>query len=151
MNQIRILLVDDNCVFRTSVEQLLQLEPCVEIVGRACSGLEAVEMETALRPDLVLMDWNMPGLNGLDATRRIKARANAPRVIMLTGHTEPEYAAAAFDARADGFIAKSEACFRLLPCIRQLYPEASDVIAEPRPPLRMGELPALAEPPFGRW
>jgi DNA-binding NarL/FixJ family response regulator len=109
--------------------QFLSIEPWIEVVGQAGSGLEAVKLEERLRPDLVLIDWSMPGLNDLEAMRRIKARANAPRVVMLTGHAEPEYAAAALNAQADGFVTKAEAWFRLLPCIRQLYSEASDGIA----------------------
>ena len=129
VKQIRILLADDSGLFLYSLGQLLSIEPWLEVVAIAGSGLEAVKLEERLRPDLVLMDWSMPGLNGLEATRHIKARANAPRVVMLTGHAAPEFAAAALNAKADGFIAKSEAGLRLLPCIRQLFPEASAVNA----------------------
>jgi DNA-binding NarL/FixJ family response regulator len=129
VKRIRVLLADDSCVFLYSIEQFLSDEPWIEVVGKAASGLEAVKLEKRLRPDLVLMDWSMPGLNGLEAMRRIKAQANAPRVIMLTGHIEPEYAAAALNDQADGFVNKAEAWFRLLPCIRQLYSEASDGMA----------------------
>ena len=129
MNRIRVLVADDNHIFLYSTVELLSDEPWIEVIGRAGSGLEAVEMEQILKPDLILMDWDMPGLNGLEATRRIKARADAPRVIMLTGHAEPEFAAAALNAQADGFVAKSEAWLRLLPSIRALYPEASEADA----------------------
>lgn len=122
---IRVLLADDNACFRMFVECLLSCLPWIEIVGQAQSGLEAVELEARLRPDLVVTDWEMPGLDGLEATRRIKARANAPRVIVLTGHDEPEYSTAACGAGADGFINKSECSARLLPVVRQVCAEPS--------------------------
>lgn len=121
MPPIRILLVDDNPEFLESAAGYLATQPDLSVVGRAQSAQAALEMIAALQPDLVLMDIAMPGINGLEATRQIKARPSAPRVIILTLHDNPEYRRAAADAQADGFVAKSEFGTRLLPTIRALF------------------------------
>ena len=81
----------------------------------------ALEKVPLLKPDLVLMDLSMPEMNGLDATRAIKAHADGPRVIILTLHDNPEYRAAAADVRADGFVTKTELDLQLLPLIHELF------------------------------
>src|SRR5207244_5806865 len=96
-------------------------EPEVEVVGRASSGRGALEQVPLLKPDLVLMDLTMPGMNGLEATRRLKARPDGPRVILLTLHDNPEYRAAAAAVQADGFVSKSDLGLHLLPLIHNLF------------------------------
>ncbi len=83
---LRILLVDDNAQFLEVAARTLATVPAIEIVGRALSGRDALEQVTQLQPDLVLMDVAMPNMNGLEATRHIKAQPGAPRVVMLTLH-----------------------------------------------------------------
>lgn len=122
-SSLRILLVDDNPEFLESAARSLAAEPHVQIVGRARSGCEALEQVTRLQPDLVLMDWAMPEMDGLEATQRIKAQPGAPRVVMLTMHDDPAYRIAATEARADGFVCKSEFSEKLLPLIRTFYPQ----------------------------
>ena len=111
---MRILLVDDSPLFLALVTFLLCMERGIEVVGQAQSGDEALEQATRLRPDLVLMDWTLPGLNGLEATRRLKAQPNPPRVVILTLHDATPYRWAAAEAGADGFIAKGECATHLL-------------------------------------
>jgi DNA-binding NarL/FixJ family response regulator len=89
-----------------------------------------LEQTTALRPDLVLMDLAMPGMGGLEATRRLKAEPDAPRVIMLSLHEHPMYRTAALDAGANGFVPKSKLGTALLPMIHSLFPAAiEDAVA----------------------
>ncbi len=125
MPRIRLLLVDDNLDFMDSVTRFLSTDPRFEVVGRALSGLAAVHMISVLQPDVVLMDWAMPGMSGLEATREIKAFPNPPRVVILTLYDNAEYRAAAASAKADGFVAKSDLS-RLTLLIGQLCRE-SDV------------------------
>src|SRR5690606_7313376 len=87
----------------------------------ATSGQDALEEVARLRPDLVLMDVAMPGLNGLCATGRIKAQADAPRVVIVTLHDSLEDRAAALAAHADGFVAKAQFCQQLGPLISRLF------------------------------
>lgn len=121
MSPIRILLVDDSLEFLESAAGFLAAQPDLRVIGRAQSGQAALEQAAALRPDLVLMDIAMPGLNGLEATRQLKARPTPPRIIILTLHDNPEYRSAAASAQADGFVAKSDFGVQLLPVIRALF------------------------------
>lgn len=104
----RVLLVDDSPIFLDSAANLLTMSPELEIVGRAMSGYDALDQVAALNPDLVLMDLAMPGMSGLEATRRIKAQPHPPRIVIVTLHDDPDYRAVAEAVGADGFIAKSE-------------------------------------------
>ena len=118
---IRTLLVDDSPEFLESAARCLAVAPQIEIVGRARSGHEALEQVARLQSDLVLMDLAMPGMSGLEATQRIKAQPGAPRVIILTLYDDDSYRAAAAEASADGFVAKSNFSEQLLPLIYALY------------------------------
>lgn len=121
MSFVRILLVDDSLTFLESATRFLSANERLEIIGRALSGGEALEQVSQLCPDLVLMDLTMPGMNGLEATRRLKARQSAPYVIILTLSDSSEYCAAAVAAGADGFVTKSEFGTALLPLIHSLF------------------------------
>src|SRR5947209_7676508 len=117
----RVLLVDDSVEFLDSASHFLAADPRIEIIGRACSGRGALEEVPRLKPDLVLMDLAMPEMNGLEATRQLKARPDGPRVILLTLYDDPEYRAAAAAVQADGFVSKSDLGLHLLPLIHNLF------------------------------
>jgi len=89
MNSTRILLADDHVLFRRGLAKLLTCESDLEVVGEADDGGEALEMARRLRPDVVLMDISMPVMDGVEATRRIKAEVPGVRVILLTAF-DPE-------------------------------------------------------------
>lgn len=120
MPVFRTLLVDDSPEFMRSVAHFLSGETGIDVVGQASSGQEALEQVRRLNPDLVLLDWMMPGLSGLEVTRKFKALPHAPRVIMLTGHDSPHYRGAAHAAGADGFLLKEEFGAKLLLLIESL-------------------------------
>ncbi len=120
MFSIRILLVDDSVEFLESVTRFLSVDPHIVIAGCAFSGQEALERAEELAPDLVLMDLAMPGIDGLEATRRIKARDLAPYVIIVTLYDDPEYRVAAQEVGADGLVSKSELGTQLRPLIQHL-------------------------------
>jgi DNA-binding NarL/FixJ family response regulator len=126
---VRTLLVDDSTLFLDAAAAFLAGDPAVELVGRAGSGHAALDEAARLRPDLVLMDWVMPGLDGLEATRRLKARSEAPRVILLTLYENPEYREAAAGAGADAFVAKADLGRHLLPLIHSLFADAEPRLA----------------------
>ncbi len=111
MESIRVLIVDDLQPVREGIATLLKLAsrmvaPKIEIVGEAQEGGEAIRQAQALHPDVILMDLEMPGMDGYEATRRIKAERPAPRVIILSIHNGPEALQRARAAGADDFIIK---------------------------------------------
>jgi DNA-binding NarL/FixJ family response regulator len=121
----RILLVDDSQTFLDAALRALTIDPRIEVVGSALSGQEGLELVTQRQPDLVLMDIAMPGMNGMEATRLIKAQANAPRVVVLTSYDIPHYRAAATAAGADNFISKADFDSQLFPLLETLLAEQS--------------------------
>jgi DNA-binding NarL/FixJ family response regulator len=122
---IRTLLVDDNSEFLEAATRFLSSDSQIKIVGATASGEEALQKVISLNPDLILMDLALPGLNGLETTRKLKAKPDAPRVVILTLHDNYEYRKASEAARADGFVPKSEFGVKLLPLIRTLFSEES--------------------------
>jgi len=103
---IRLLLVDDDSGFRSTLRQLLEQRADVEVLGEAGNGEEAVQLAGDLSPDVVLMDLAMPRMNGLEATRQLKARWPDLAVIVLTVHDEDVYRRTALAAGAAAFLEK---------------------------------------------
>ena len=103
---IRVVLVDDQALVRGGFRMILRAERDIEVVAEAGDGAEAIEAVRRTRPDVVLMDVRMPGMDGLEATRRIAAEAGAPRILMLTTFDLDEYVYEALRAGASGFLLK---------------------------------------------
>jgi len=106
MEPIRVLVADDHPVFRFGLRALLMAEPDTDVVGEATTGDDAVRLATSLQPDVVLMDVNMPGINGIEATRRIVETAPNVKVIMLTMFDDDDSVFAAMRAGARGYLLK---------------------------------------------
>src|SRR6202166_4686087 len=107
MPNIRILLVDDHKLFRAGIRSLLQTVSGVEVVAEAGDGREALRLIEAHRPDVVLMDFMMPGLNGLDATARVARTYPAARVIMLSMNADEDSVLQTLRAGAAGYLVKT--------------------------------------------
>lgn len=120
---IRVLIVDDSPQFLKAARMILSEDPALDVVGGTCSGADAVDLVSRLHPDVVLMDLAMPLMNGLEATRHIKAAQRSPIVIVLTLHDNLEYRNTATAAGADGFVPKSEAGTQLPALIHTLVKE----------------------------
>ena len=123
---VQVLLVDDYPDFLDAVARFLSTIPHVEIVGRARSGREALNQVARVRPDLVLMDLAMPDMSGLEATRHIKAQADAPLVVILTFHNAPAYCRAAQAVGADSVIGKADFGDEFVSLIHGLFPRLLD-------------------------
>jgi DNA-binding NarL/FixJ family response regulator len=117
---ITILLVDDDQELRSYLRRLLDREQDLRVVGEAGDGAIAFELTQAMPPDIVLMDLNMPRLNGLDATRMIKAEQPKTKVIILTQYQEDPYRRAALECGADAFLPKQTRLPDLLATIREV-------------------------------
>ncbi len=103
---VRVLIADDHGVLRAGLRSLLQLEPNMEVVGEAADGHETVRQAELLRPDLVLLDISMPGLDGITVTRTLRIRCPEVKVLMLTAHEDQALLLQAMQAGASGYIVK---------------------------------------------
>jgi DNA-binding NarL/FixJ family response regulator len=116
---IRVLLADDHQLVRTGFRVILEIEDDIEVAGEASDGRQAVDLARRLRPDVVLMDVEMPGMDGLEATRRITAE-DGPSVLILTTFDRDEYLFAALQAGASGFLLKNGTPEALTEAVRVL-------------------------------
>lgn len=105
--QIRVIVADDHKVVRAGIRELLSDEPDIAVIGEARDGREVVELALAQRPDVVVMDINMPELSGVEATKRIRAAAPQVRVLVLTAYQDDPYIYGLLDAGASGYILKT--------------------------------------------
>ncbi len=109
MKTVRILLADDHEVVRQGLRRLLEAQPGWEICGEAAAGREAVELAKRLKPDVVVLDFSMPGLNGTEATRQILKELPKTEVLILTMHSSEPLMREALEAGARGYVLKSDA------------------------------------------
>ena len=124
--KIRILLVDDQPAVRRGLAMRLSLEPDVEVVGEAGDGAAAISLTEELRPDVVLMDVEMPGMDGVEATQELRAVAPHSAVVVLTLYDDTATRARARGAGARAFVAKHEVEETLLETIRRTALGGSD-------------------------
>jgi DNA-binding NarL/FixJ family response regulator len=118
--RLGVLIVDDADELRRDLRTVLELAPDLVILGEADNGLDAVSMAEALRPDIVLMDLRMPGIDGFEATKQIKSRGLARGVIMLTIYSHEEYRLRANSVGVDLFLEKGIGIEALLTAFRQV-------------------------------
>lgn len=128
---IRVLIADDQTLVRTGFRMILSGESDIEVVGEATNGQEAVDLSLRLQPDVVLMDVRMPGVDGIEATRRIIAdgRGTTTRVLMLTTFDIDEYVYNALQAGASGFLLKDLAARQMVTAVRTV--SAGDALLAP--------------------
>jgi DNA-binding NarL/FixJ family response regulator len=143
----RLLVADDQALVRRGFRMILETEADFEVVGEAEDGEQAVTLVGELRPDVVLMDVRMPGVDGIEATRRITAAGAVPRVIMLTTFDMDEYVYDALQAGAAGFLLKDVPPEQLVAGIREVM--SGDALLSPVIVRRMIEM-YLDRPPAGR-
>jgi DNA-binding NarL/FixJ family response regulator len=120
---IRVLVVDDSENALRAICALIELEPMVEIVGRACNGVEAIGAVASLKPDLVVMDVNMPYLDGLKTSGILSTHFPDLKILLMSADDDPELRIKSRAHGADAFIPKQELLYGLSHSIRELYPE----------------------------
>lgn len=118
MVKIRVLLADDHVVVRQSLRQFLEHERDLEVVGEAGNGEEAVQLTTQLKPDVTVMDIAMPNVNGIEATKRIKASNPSTSVLALTAYDYDQYIFALLEAGAAGYLLKDVSGQELIEAIK---------------------------------
>ncbi len=117
---IHIILVDDHAILRQGTAELLRREPDMEVIGEAGDGQEALDLVQKLRPEVVVMDVRMPGMSGVEATRRIHGAYPAVQVLVLTAHDDDQYVFSLLEAGACGYLLKSAPVAELVKAIRQV-------------------------------
>ncbi|MFE1315948.1 response regulator [Streptomyces sp. NPDC058755] len=115
---IRVLLADDQQLIRTALQMVMADAPDLEVVGEAGDGAEAVELTAALEPDVVVMDIRMPGMDGIEATRKITAGPGKAQIVVLTTFDDDDYVYGALQAGASGFLVKDMALDEILAAVR---------------------------------
>ncbi|BAV97072.1 DNA-binding NarL/FixJ family response regulator [Lysobacter enzymogenes] len=133
---VRVLIADDHTMVRESLAGLLR-GAGVDVVAQAADGEETLQRAQELRPDVVVTDLSMPGLNGLEVIRRLREQAPAARVLVLTMHQEDEYILQAVRAGASGYVVKDSPAAELLAAVREVHagrgyfgPQAARALAE---------------------
>jgi two-component system, NarL family, response regulator NreC len=151
---VRVLIAEDHRLVREALRALLAAESGVQVVAEAEDGRTAVRLAAELSPDVVVMDINMPDLNGIDATRQVRAGGVGPKVIALSAHSDRRYSSEMLKAGATGFVVKEAAFEDLAHAIRtvvqnKLYlsPAVSDGMVQD---LRHGETNGTAFTVFGQ-
>ncbi|WP_051914365.1 response regulator [Thermorudis peleae] len=147
---IRVLIADDHDLFREGLRQLIETDDHIAVVGEAANGQEAIEQVKALRPDVVLMDISMPGLDGIRATEYIAQHFPNTHVIMLTMYQDDEYVIHAIRAGAKSYLVKSTKAEELLRAIH-VAAEGGSAIDPALAPVLMREYQRLlSRTPVGR-
>ncbi len=137
MKRIRVLIADDHTIVREGVRMILSSYPDIQVVGEAETGEQAVSMAAALRPEVVVMDISMPGMNGIEATRTIRRRNPDVSVLALTMHEDDHYVFQLLRAGASGYVLKRAAATDLIEAVRAasrgeafLYPSVARTVVQ---------------------
>lgn len=144
--KIRALIADDHSLFRDGLKKILELENDISVCGEAKDGEEVMEKVELLKPDVVLLDINMPLMNGVDATRQIKQDYEDVKIIILTIHDDEEYLFETVKGGATGFLLKDVETSTLLQAIREVF-EGKSFIHPSITPKLLGEFNRLATQP----
>lgn len=118
---IRLVIADDQALVRGALAALLELEGDLQVVGVAADGRQAVQLVASLAPDVCLMDVQMPDLDGIEATRQVRAASPSTRVLIVTTFARPGYLRSALDAGASGFIVKDTPAEQLAEAVRRVH------------------------------
>jgi DNA-binding NarL/FixJ family response regulator len=129
-NKISVLLVDDHSLVRRGFRRILEDAPDITVVGEASDGAEAVRLAAQLHPRLIVMDCALPGMSGLDATRRILQKFPETAILMLSMHSEDTWVHQALDAGARGYILKSAVDMELVTAIRRVI--EGEIVLDPQ-------------------
>lgn len=121
MGKIRILIADDHAVVREGTRRILEQEPDMEVVGEAGDGEETVTMATSLKPDVAIVDISMPKMDGIEATKKIKAVTPSVNVLILSAYDDDQFIFSLLEAGAAGYLLKSIRSRELLDAVRAVY------------------------------
>lgn len=121
MEKIRVLIADDHSMVRQGLKQIVELEEDMEVVAQAANGDEAVNLAMGIQPDVILMDINMPGMNGIQAISQLKEKRCPSKIIVLTIHSDREYLIKTVQLGAAGYVLKDADSDVLIQAIKNVY------------------------------
>ena len=147
---IKVLLTDDHALVRTGIKRLLEDSQQVQIIGEADSGEACLQMVSELSPDVILMDVNMPGMGGVEASRRILQRDPKQKIIILTIHTEQTFPKRLLEIGAKGYLTKECDINEMLHAIRQVYNGGAYIEPRIAQQLALSLLPGNEENPVDK-
>lgn len=130
MAKIRILLVDDHALVRRGFRRLLEDDADLEVVGEASDGAQAEELARQLKPDVIVLDYALPGQNGALTARKILAAKSTAKILMLSMHSEPSYVEQSREAGASGYLLKNALDLELVQAVKQAA--AGEWVQDPR-------------------
>jgi DNA-binding NarL/FixJ family response regulator len=126
---VKVLLADDHAVLREGTRELLQADPQIEVVGEAADGPTTIALAAELCPDVVLLDLALPLINGIDVTRAIRSRPDAPRVLVLSAYDDQDYVRSAIEAGAGGYLTKVATMREIIAAIHAV--SRGDIVLHP--------------------
>lgn len=147
---IRLLIADDHKLFRIGLQKMLREAQDIKIVGEARTGEEAVTLARELMPNVVLMDISMPGIGGLEATRRITQRDSGIKIVVLTGFEHSPYPLQAIKAGASGYLTKKVGAEELLKAIKRVFLGKRYLAGEIAQQLAVTNFEEANQDPFGQ-
>ncbi len=118
---IKVMLVDDHKMLNEGIKQLLEFDSEIDVYFQAFNGKECIDELSVMRPDVVLLDINLPDINGIKVLKEIKKKSKKIKVLMLTVHNEPEYLLDAIDNEADGYLLKDSGSEDLIRAVKAVY------------------------------
>jgi DNA-binding NarL/FixJ family response regulator len=118
MAPIRVVLADDHVVVRIGIRNLLSRSPDITVIGEASNGVEAIQLVNELRPDVLLLDMEMPELDGVEVARRLRTTKAPVKILALSAYNDKQYILSMFDQGASGYLTKDEAPEKIIEAVR---------------------------------
>ena len=118
MENIRVILADDHVVVRIGIRNLLSRSPDIVVVGEASNGLEAIQLVDELAPDVLLLDMEMPIMDGVEVARQLRKKKSPVRILALSAYNDKQYILSMFDQGASGYLTKDEAPENIIEAVR---------------------------------
>ncbi|HEX2979176.1 MAG TPA: response regulator transcription factor [Anaerolineaceae bacterium] len=120
MKHIRVILADDHAVLRIGIRNLLSHSPDIEVIGEAGDGFEALRLVNELNPDVLLLDMEMPGMDGVEVARQLRMRVSPVRILALSAYNDRQYILSMLDQGASGYLIKDEAPGTIVEAVRSV-------------------------------
>lgn len=130
MSQIQVVLADDHPAIRSHLKRVLQRASDIAVIGEASDGLQTIKIVMDLEPDVVILDFEMPGLNGIETTNKLREEGFSASILIITSHNDAHMIIPLFKLGVDGFVVKDEALRQVVPAVRAVADGKSGWVSE---------------------